>query len=123
MFRFCSRLFGESHGVHADHVQSSRAIQTVNIQQVRVWREGNFQDADVQGGRWRRRGRGWVVLAGGFDQLAKPIPVRRRVDRHPVGVDSRALRHQVSVPKKNWLAYAYTQNIKTSVTTILTLNL
>lgn len=92
-----SRLSGESHRVHADdHVQPD-TVQTVHVQQVRVRRQGHVEDAEFKGGGRRRRGRGRVVLAGGAHQLAQPIPVRRRSDRHPVGVDSRSLRHQVSI--------------------------
>lgn len=60
-------------------------------------RQGHVEDADVSRGGWRGRGRSRVVLASSTDQLPEPIPVRRRVDRHPVGVDCRALRYQVSL--------------------------
>lgn len=45
-------------------------------------------------GRGCRRQR--VVLAGRPYQLAQPVPVRRRPNRHPVGPHRRPLRHQVS---------------------------
>lgn len=40
-----SRLFGKSNGVHVDHVES-RSVQTVDIQQVRVWCQRNVQNTD-----------------------------------------------------------------------------